>query len=186
MRIIGGRWRGRRLLAPTGKDVRPTADRTREALFNILSHAPLGQAPLAGAVWVDVFCGTGAVGLEALSRGAEACAFIDQDVGVARSNATALGVAPLILQTDAARLPACSLPRPADFAFLDPPYGRDLLAPALAALTRGTWLAPGALVILESAASETLDLPAPFRLYETRAYGAAKLWFAGYAGQEEK
>ncbi|MCK6442762.1 16S rRNA (guanine(966)-N(2))-methyltransferase RsmD [Elstera cyanobacteriorum] len=179
MRIIGGRWRGRRLLAPTGKDVRPTADRTREALFNILAHAPLGQAPLGRSLWVDVFCGTGAVGLEALSRGAEACVFIDKDVSFARSNATALGVAPPLLQTDAARLPACPLPRPADFAFLDPPYGRDLLAPALDALRGGGWLAPTALLILESAASETINLPAAFRLYEARAYGAAKLWFVG-------
>lgn len=185
MRIIGGRWRGRRLLAPTGKDVRPTADRTREALFNILAHAPLGQAPLGGSLWVDVFCGTGAVGLEALSRGAEACVFVDKDVSFARSNATALGVAPVLLQTDAARLPACPLPRAADFAFLDPPYGRDLLAPALAALQAGGWLAPAALVILESAANETIDLPAAFRLYEARAYGAAKLWFVGQSKQEE-
>ncbi len=186
MRIIGGRWRGRRLLAPTGKDVRPTADRTREALFNILAHAPLGQAPIAGSAWVDVFCGTGAVGLEALSRGAEACVFIDTDVSVARSNATALGLSPPLLQTDAARLTACPLPRPADFVFLDPPYGRDLLVPALEALERGHWLAPGALIILESAANENISLPAQFRLHDARNYGAAKLWFAGRSGQEEQ
>lgn len=178
MRIIGGQWRGRRLLAPTGKEVRPTADRTREALFNILAHAPLGQAPLGGSVWLDVFCGTGAVGLEALSRGAETCLFIDRDVSLARANFTALGASPAVIQGDATTLGPRSLPRRADFAYLDPPYGRDLLTPALEALRTGDWLAPQALVILESAASETLALPQPFMLHDSRVYGAAKLWFA--------
>ena len=179
MRIIGGQWRGRRLLAPTGKDVRPTADRTREALFNILAHAPLGQAPLGGSVWLDVFCGTGAVGLEALSRGAETCLFVDRDVSLARANFTALGASPVVVQGDATKLGPRPLPRPADFAYLDPPYGHDLLGPALENLRAGDWLAPQALVILESAASETISLPLPFKLHDSRIYGAAKLWFAG-------
>ncbi len=179
MRIIGGQWRGRRVLAPTGTDVRPTADRTREALFNILTHAGFGQAPLAGSVWLDIFCGTGAVGLEALSRGAETCLFVDRDVSLARANFTALRANPPVVQGDATKLGPRSLARPADFAYLDPPYGRDLLTPALEALRAGDWLAPTALVILESAATETIPLPMPFKLHDSRVYGAAKLWFAG-------
>jgi 16S rRNA (guanine966-N2)-methyltransferase len=182
MRIVGGRYRGRRLLAPAGDTVRPTSDRTREALFNILSHGQLAAdgIPFAGAAVLDAFAGTGAFGLEALSRGAAEAFFIERGpeaVAVLRRNVASLGESAHaeIVPGDATRPPrarvACAV------AFIDPPYRSGLAGPALEALDRASWLKPDTLVIVELAAREELPSPTGFTLLDERVYGAARLVF---------
>ena len=183
MRIVGGDLRGRRLTAPAGSDIRPTADRAREALFNILAHGPLLGAPLAGAVVLDVFAGTGAVACEALSRGAASAVLIDNDahaLDCARANLAALGLADRarLLQTDATHLPTAGTR--ARFAYLDPPYRSGLAGPALASLAAGGWLEKNALVAVELAAREDFAPPDGFTPRDERRYGAARLVFLTY------
>ena len=182
MRIVAGRHRGRRLLTPPGETVRPTSDRAREALFNILSHGrPAAEGiPFAESAVLDAFAGTGALGLEALSRGAAEAVFIEQDreaLVVLRQNIAALGedARARVVPGDATRPPraavACAL------AFLDPPYRSGLAAAALGALDAAGWLAPEALAVVELAAREELAPPAGFFLLDERVYGAARLAF---------
>ncbi|HEV2301065.1 MAG TPA: 16S rRNA (guanine(966)-N(2))-methyltransferase RsmD [Stellaceae bacterium] len=182
MRIVGGRHRGRRILAPPGEAVRPTGDRAREALFNILSHGKYAAAgpPFAEARILDAFAGTGAVGLEALSRGAAAAVFIERDPGALaalRRNVEALGEAgrASIMAIDATHPRHAA--EPCALAFLDPPYQSGLAAPALLALAEAGWLDAGALAIVELAAREAFAPPAGFSLIEERVYGAARLVF---------
>ncbi len=154
MRIVAGAWRGRALAAPPGQDTRPTADRVRQSLFDRLLHAPWGgKALLDGATVLDVFAGTGALGLEALSRGAGHAVFIERApaaLAALRANIRACAAEPLttVLPVDALRPPAA--PSPATLAFLDPPYGQDLGPRAVAALRAAGWLAPEAVVVLET------------------------------------
>ena len=182
MRIVAGRHRGRRLLAPPGETVRPTSDRAREALFNILSHGQLAAEgiPFAGAAVLDAFAGTGALGLEALSRGAAEAAFIERDpeaLATLRQNIAALGEDShsRVVPGDATRPPraplACAL------VFLDPPYRSGLATAALGALEAAGWLMPQALAVIELAAREELTPPARFFLLDERRYGAARLLF---------
>lgn len=177
MRIVGGRHRGRRLLPPGGRDVRPTSDRTREAVFNILAHAawaPQGGSPLAGARVLDAFCGTGALGLEALSRGAAHAVFLDTAraaLELTRRNLAALGetLRGEVLRGDATRPPPPR--RPCTLAFLDPPYGQDLAPRALAALTGAGWLAPDAVCVVELGRSDPFTAPGGFTELDRRVYG---------------
>jgi 16S rRNA (guanine966-N2)-methyltransferase len=182
LRIVGGLHRGRRLVAPPGDLVRPTSDRAREALFNILSHGNFAASglPFAERPVLDAFAGTGAFGLEALSRGASAAAFIESDreaLAALRRNVATLGEADRaqIIAGDATRptraVFACAL------AFLDPPYRSGLAAPALAALAAAGWLLPDALVVIEVAAREDFPLAPDFSLLDQRVYGAARLVF---------
>jgi len=182
MRIVGGRNRGRRLLAPPGDTVRPTSDRAREALFNILSHGRLAAEgiPFAGEVVLDAFAGTGALGLEALSRGAAEAVFFEQNpeaLAVLRKNASSLGESARtqILPYDATRTPRagsrCAV------AFIDPPYRSGLAAAALEAIAAAEWLTPEALAIVELGAREEFTPPAGFTLLDERRYGAARLVF---------
>ncbi|MCW2244433.1 16S rRNA (guanine966-N2)-methyltransferase [Azospirillum fermentarium] len=183
VRIVGGKHRGRTLSAPSGRDVRPTSDRTREALFNILAHCgwgPDGESPIGGAVVLDAFCGTGALALEALSRGAARAVMLDMGRGpldCARANAAALGesASTLILRGDATKPPPPK--EPATLAFLDPPYGRGLGEKALAALAAGGWFAPRAVVMLEETASVTPILPDGFAPLDERLYGDTRVTF---------
>ena len=185
MRIIGGKHRGRPLSAPQGRAVRPTSDRAREALFDILAHGRLADGPAyEGARVLDVFAGTGAFGLEALSRGAAQATFMEKDrtaLAALRANIEVLGEAraAAVLPVDARRPPQAGAP--CALAFLDPPYGKDLAAPALTALAAAGWLAPGALVVIEVAAKQTLAAPDGFALLDERRYGAAKLVFLRFA-----
>jgi 16S rRNA (guanine966-N2)-methyltransferase len=188
VRIVAGKHRGRPLLAPTGKAIRPTADRTRESLFNVLAHGVPGFA-FEGASVVDVFAGTGALGLEALSRGAAHATFIDSDpaaLHVIRQNAAKLGEwrAVTLLKLDAGHLPppALAAKAPCRLAFLDPPYGENLLVPALQGLAARGWLAADAIAVAEIGAKEHLDPPKDFALIDERAYGAAKIVFLRYRG----
>jgi 16S rRNA (guanine966-N2)-methyltransferase len=186
MRIIAGRHRGRTLLAPEGDAVRPTSDRAREALFNILAHGDLAAAgpPYADATVLDAFAGTGAFGLEALSRGAAAAVFIERSrpaIAVLRRNIAALGedARSLVVIADAAAPPKAGAP--ASLAFLDPPYGKGLASPALAALASAGWLAQDALAIVEVPAAEALSPPVGFATLDERRYGVAKLIFLRYS-----
>ena len=184
MRIIAGRHRGRKLAAPEGAAVRPTGERAREALFDILAHGRFGEDDACrDAMVLDAFAGTGAFGLEALSRGARHASFMEKDRAARdtlKKNAAALGETQraAILAADATRPPRASGPCP--LAFLDPPYREGLAAPALDALAKAGWLADSALVIAEMAARDTLDPPEGFTLLEERRYGAAKFAFLRY------
>jgi 16S rRNA (guanine966-N2)-methyltransferase len=181
MRIIAGRHRGRALTAPEGRTVRPTSDRAREALFDILAHGRFADGPAyEDALVLDAFAGTGAFGLEALSRGARGASFIEKDraaIAALRANIASLGEErqAAVLTADALRPPPA--PAPVALAFLDPPYGEDLAAPALAALVRAGWFAAGALIVVELAAKQDLETPADFTTLEERRYGAARLMF---------
>ncbi|ONG50564.1 16S rRNA (guanine(966)-N(2))-methyltransferase RsmD [Pseudoroseomonas deserti] len=178
MRIIAGRHRGRRLEAPPGAATRPTADRVRQALFDMLWHAPwAGREAVEEAVVLDAFAGTGALGLEALSRGAASAYFIEQDrvaLGVLRTNITLCqeSTRARIMAGDATRPPkmvaACSL------VFLDPPYGKELVPKSVAALGAAGWIAPGALVIAETGREEAVVLPG-YEDVAVREHGAAKV-----------
>ncbi|MCW5773135.1 MAG: RsmD family RNA methyltransferase [Rhodospirillaceae bacterium] len=192
MRIVGGRHKGRRLAAPPGFDLRPTSDRAREAVFNILAHGGLGAgglSPVAEAVVLDAFCGTGAMGLEALSRGAARAVFVDNEpasLAAARGNIAALGETgrSRVTAADATRPP----PRPKDvppatLAFFDPPYADNAAVPALAGFAASGWLAPGAVcVVEESSRGPELVPPAGFLRLDARRYGAARVVVLRYAG----
>lgn len=181
LRIVAGKHRGRALVAPAGQTTRPTAARTREALFNILAHAALtpdGRSPLPGARVLDAFAGSGALGIEALSRGAAHATFMDPEPAAIRAigdNLRKLGEAgaATVLRVDAARPPPAAAP--CTLALLDPPYRSGLAGPSLLALHQAGWLAPGAVVSVEVAAKEDLDPPAGFEALDERRYGAAKI-----------
>ena len=160
MRIVGGRLRGRALEAPKSQAIRPTADRLRESLFNILVHA-YGN-PVVDARVLDLFAGTGALGFEALSRGAAFVLFVDDGAearALLRGNVEALGAggATKVYRRDATKLGPVSPLEPFSLAFLDPPYGKGLAEQALAAARDGGWLAPGALAVVEEAADAGLQ-----------------------------
>src|SRR5437899_5213496 len=155
MRVVGGRLRGRSIASPASREIRPTADRLRESLFNILVHA-YGD-PVSGARVLDLFAGTGALGLEALSRGAAFALFVDDGAearALLRENVAALGLGGVsrIFRRNAAKLGAAHPLAPFSLAFLDPPYGRGLADQALASARAGGWLAPAALIVVEEAA----------------------------------
>ena len=181
MRIVGGDCKGRKLSAPAGRDTRPTSDRTRESLFNILRHGIGFQ--LEDTRVMDLFAGSGALGLEALSRGAAACIFIDRAQSAKKcieDNLTALALTDRggVLKLDAAHLPPRSAEvAPAHLAFLDPPYGQGLATTTLTSLHRGEWLAEKALIVVETGETEDFSAPAPYTLADQRTYGAARISF---------
>jgi 16S rRNA (guanine966-N2)-methyltransferase len=187
-RIVGGKHRGRPLLVPPGSQVRPTAARARESLFNILMHADLGgdgTSPLPGARVLDGFAGCGALGIEALSRGAAHAVFIDSSAEAIRAigeNLRSLGETAnaRVIRTDATQ----PMPAPAGAAcglvFLDPPYRSEIGPRALAALAAAGWIAADAVCALELGAREKLE-PAPgFTVIDERSYGAARIVFLRY------
>ncbi len=189
MRIVGGTMKGRALKAPSGQTVRPTTDRARESLFNILTHNEdlfsEGQG-LEGASVIDMFAGTGALGLEALSRGADFALFVDSSIegrGLIRENMLATGVAARarLFKRDATKIGERGKMEPFTLAFLDPPYGKGLGDRALKALDDGDWLAPGALVIVEESAKTNIAAPPAFRELQTRAMGETQLTFLRYS-----
>jgi len=183
MRIVAGAHRGRSLVAPKGHSTRPTADRTRQAMFNVLEHAPWA-AGLVGVRLLDLFAGSGALGLEALSRGAAFSLFIDTDDAAraaigANVETLKLGERSRIDRRDAARLGAKTSAdgAPFDLAFLDPPYDRGLVESALAALAQGGWLAPGALIVVERGTGESAFPADGYAILDSRVWGAARVWF---------
>src|SRR5271170_5418016 len=165
MRIVGGRLKGRTLLTPSSRAIRPTSERLRESIFDILEHRFPGH--IAGARVVDLFAGSGALAIEALSRGARFALFVDNGAearAVLRANveALALGGVTRIWRADATKLGSVPAGGPFALAFLDPPYGQALAGPALAALVEGSWLAPNALCVVEEEAK--VDIIAPIGL----------------------
>ncbi|MBR1218699.1 16S rRNA (guanine(966)-N(2))-methyltransferase RsmD [Bradyrhizobium sp. U87765 SZCCT0131] len=173
MRVVGGRLRGRTIASPTSRDIRPTADRLRESLFNILAHA-YGD-PVEGARVLDLFAGTGALGIEALSRGAAFVLFVDNGAearALLRQNVEALGLGGVskVYRRDATEPGPAHPMEPFSLAFLDPPYGKGLADKAVVALRDGGWLGPGALVVVEEAKAAGFAAPEGFEELERRAY----------------
>ena len=183
LRIVSGTYRGKPLVAPAGQGTRPTSDRARQAIFNILEHAPWAP-PLRGARVLDVFAGSGALGLEAISRGADFCLFVETDAdarGAIRGNVEALGLFGVTRihrrdATDLGQKPAAD-GEPFDIAFLDPPYARGLGEKALSELADGGWLAPDALVVFERGREEPDPVVDAFEAVDARGYGAARVHF---------
>jgi 16S rRNA (guanine966-N2)-methyltransferase len=179
MRIVGGRLRGRALAAPKSQSIRPTADRLRESLFNILTHA-YGD-PISGARVLDLFAGTGALGLEAISRGAAFALFVDDGAearALMRQNVEALGVAAItrIFRRDATKLGPAYPVEPFGLVFLDPPYRKGLAEKALAAAREGGWLTDAALIVVEEAVG-AFQPPAGFDESERRQYDDTEFTF---------
>ncbi len=191
MRIVGGSLRGRRLLAPIDRSLRPTAERTRESLFDLLTQgrALSGRDAVAGATVMDAFAGTGALGLEALSRGAESAVFLEKShaaCSLIRRNLVNFGIAQKgrVQQGDALHPPPSR--QAVDLCLMDPPYGADLEEPALLALARAGWLGPETLIALERAAKDRVILPPGAELLDERRYGRARilLFRMGVANEE--
>jgi 16S rRNA (guanine966-N2)-methyltransferase len=179
VRIIAGQWRGRLLKAPAGMETRPSADRTREALFSII-QSRLGS--FEGLAVIDLFAGTGALGLEALSRGAAACTFVEQDkaaIDALRANLAAFGVRGDVRAQAVNTLgPA---PRAYDVLMMDPPYAMHAGVPTLERLARLGWLAPGALASVEGERGEAVN-PQGFAIEAERQYGKARITLLRYEG----
>jgi 16S rRNA (guanine966-N2)-methyltransferase len=180
VRVVGGTLRGRALAAPTSPAIRPTADRLREALFNVLAHAY--SDPVSGARVLDLFAGTGALGIEALSRGAAFALFVDESAearALLRENVAALGLGGTsrIFRRDATKLGPVHPLAPFLLGFLDPPYGQGLAAKALASARAGGWFTPGALIVVEEAAKAQFAPPEGFTEIERRRYDDTELVF---------
>ncbi len=178
MRIIAGSLRGRKLQPPVGSDIRPTADRTRESIFNLIMHGQWAGASIRDQHVVDLCCGTGALGLEAISRGAARASFVDHDkrsLALAKENAAHCGVIQAcdFLLADVTRLPAA--PTPAATVFIDAPYASALLAPAYEALAAGGWLMPGTLIVAELPRDTMAPGLANAALVTSRHYGKAAI-----------
>jgi 16S rRNA (guanine966-N2)-methyltransferase len=180
MRVIGGRLRGRNLVAPSSRDIRPTADRLRESLFNILMHA-YGD-PISDARVLDLFAGTGALAIEASSRGARFVLFVDNGAearALLRANVEALGLGGVtkVYRRDAANLGPAHPVEPFGLVFLDPPYRMQLADKALVSLRDGGWLTPDALVIVEEAKDAGFVAPDGFTELDRRAYDDTEFTF---------
>jgi 16S rRNA (guanine966-N2)-methyltransferase len=180
MRVVGGRLGSRPLKGPKSQEVRPTSDRLREALFNILTHS-YGD-PVSGSRVLDLFAGTGALGIEALSRGAAYTLFVDDGVearALLRDNVETLGLAGVtrIFRRDATRLGPVYPVEPFNLAFLDPPYGKRLAGTALDAARDGGWLLPGAFIVVEEAADGGFAAPAGYDELERRQYDDTEFTF---------
>ena len=173
MRVVGGRLRSRPIAGPKSAGIRPTADRLREAVFNILTHG-YGD-PVTGARVLDLFAGTGALGIEALSRGAVYVLFVDDGVearALLRENTQTLGLAGVtrIFRRDATKLGPAHPVEPFTLAFLDPPYGKGLAEQALSSAREGGWLVPGSIIVVEEAVASSFKAPEGYEELERRAY----------------
>jgi 16S rRNA (guanine966-N2)-methyltransferase len=180
MRVVGGRLKGRNLASPSSRDIRPTADRLRESAFNILIHAY--DDPIAGARVLDLFAGTGALGIEAISRGAAFALFVDNGTearALLRNNIEALGLGGVtkVFRRDATNLGPAHPVEPFSLVFLDPPYAKGLAEKALASLRDGSWLMPGALLVVEEANAAAFAPPPGFEELERRAYDDTEFVF---------
>lgn len=180
MRVVGGRLKGRNLASPASRDIRPTADRLRESVFNILTHAY--DDPIAGARVLDLFAGTGALGIEAISRGAAFALFVDTGTearALLRNNVEALGLGGVtkVFRRDATNLGPAHPVEPFSLVFLDPPYGKGLAEKALVSLRDGGWLSPDALLVVEEAKAAQFKPPEGFEELERRAYDDTEFVF---------
>ena len=180
MRVVGGRLKGRNLAAPSSQHIRPTADRLRESLFNILIHS-YGD-PITGARVLDLFAGTGALGIEAISRGAAFALFVDNGAearALLRNNVEALGLGGVtkVYRRDATNLGPAHPIEPFSLVFLDPPYRMTLAEKALVSLRDGGWLTPGALAVVEEAKAAEFSAPEGFDELERRVYDDSEFVF---------
>jgi len=181
VRIVGGRFKGLRLTVPPGRNIRPTTDRAREALFNILSHSL--SLDFRSITVLDLFAGTGALGFEALSRGAERVLFVDNEhsaIECIKSNGKHIGQTHFfsVRDGDASCLPPrTSQDKPATLAFLDPPYRKRLVAPTLLAIDKGNWMMGGAVIVVEIGRNEKFEIAPSFSLSSERLYGNSKITF---------
>jgi 16S rRNA (guanine966-N2)-methyltransferase len=180
VRIVGGEFRGRPLAGPGSKAIRPTSDRLRETIFDILEHRY--ALPTDETRVLDLFAGTGALALEALSRGAASCLMVESSAegrGLIRTNIEALAVAgrARVYRRDATDLGAVGTVLPFNLVFVDPPYGRHLGEAALAAAAKGDWLASGTICVVEESASAELDVPEGFTIVDEREIGDSRIWF---------
>jgi len=179
MRIVAGKFRAKRIEAPKGLTTRPTSDRVRQALFNVLEHgAP--QFDFAGARVLDLFEGSGALGLEAMSRGARFCLFVEESADARasiRRNVEALSLTGItkIWRRDATKLGEAGTLAPFDLIFLDPPYSKGLGLRALQSAAAGGWIKDGAIAVLEDRADAEIELPAAFQQLDARIYGETKI-----------
>jgi 16S rRNA (guanine966-N2)-methyltransferase len=180
MRIVAGNFRGATLAAPKGDEIRPTSDRVRESIFNILAHG--AGFEIEGARVLDLFAGTGALGLEAMSRGAAFALFVEESAearGLIRRNTENLGLmgATRIYRRDATKLGEIGTLAPFSLLFADPPYGKGLGELALAAAAGGGWLHPDAVAVLEESADSAFEVPHGFSLTDRRVYGGTAVYF---------
>jgi 16S rRNA (guanine966-N2)-methyltransferase len=178
MRVVGGKFRGRTLAAPESRAIRPTSERLRESIFDILAHRY--PQSIDGARVVDLFAGSGALAIEALSRGARFALFVDNGAearALIRANVESLGLGGVtrIWRADATKLGKAPSGEPFTLAFLDPPYGQGLASPALAALVAGGWLASPALCVVEEAAKAEIAAPESLALIDERTYGDTRI-----------
>jgi 16S rRNA (guanine966-N2)-methyltransferase len=185
MRIVAGKFRGASLAAPHGESIRPTSDRVRESIFNILAHGV--GLDLEGARVLDLFAGTGALGLEAMSRGAAFALFVEESAearGLIRRNAESFGVigATRVYRRDATKLGEIGTLAPFSLLFADPPYGKGLGELALAAAAGGGWLLPDAIAVLEESAQSAFEVPPGFSAIDQRVYGGTSVYFLRWAG----
>ncbi|MGQ0457846.1 MAG: 16S rRNA (guanine(966)-N(2))-methyltransferase RsmD [Hyphomicrobium sp.] len=181
MRIVAGKFRGRALATPADTAVRPTSDRVRESIFNILAHG-VDDFDLSSARVIDLFAGTGALGLEAMSRGAAYCLFVEEAPearALIRANVEAFGLAgeTRIFRRDATDLGSIGTMAPFNLAFLDPPYGKGLGEKAMTSLGSGGWLAPGAICVLEERAGQAVAPPPSLVEFDRRAWGETEARF---------
>lgn len=184
MRIVGGRLRGRAIASAEHSGLRPTSDRVRESVFNILAHG-IDGFELDGARVIDLFAGTGALGLEAVSRGASFCVFVEEapdQRGLIRSNVETLGLTGVtrVFRRDATELGAAGTMAPLTLAFLDPPYGQGLAEKALCSLREGGWLCPNAVIIVEERANVAIAWPVGFKAFDHRSYGDTQINLARF------
>jgi 16S rRNA (guanine966-N2)-methyltransferase len=180
MRVVGGRLKGRNLASPSSRDIRPTADRLRESLFNILIHAY--DDPISGARVLDLFAGTGALGIEAISRGAAFALFVDNGAearALLRNNVEALGLGGItkVYRRDATHLGQAHPMAPFSLVFLDPPYAKKLADKALVSLRDGGWLTGGGLLVVEEAKAAEFVVPDGFEELERRVYDDTEFTF---------
>jgi 16S rRNA (guanine966-N2)-methyltransferase len=185
MRIIAGKFRSKILNSPKSDDIRPTSDRVRQSIFNILSSRLSND--FSGLSVLDLFAGTGAMGIEAISRGADEVVFIDSGVearGLLRQNIEYFGIAgqAKLLKCDASNLTKLNKFEPFNLIFIDPPYGKGLGEKALKSAMDNGWIAPDATIVLEEKAETEIVIPDGFELCDERKYGSTQVWFLKYIG----
>jgi len=183
MKIIAGRHRGRAIDSPNGENTRPTSARAREAIFNVLTHG-IDDFDIQNTVVADIFAGTGGLGFEALSRGANHCIFSEKDahsIKVIQSNGGKLHETDrlTVIKSDARKLPTfpIKMPERCGLFFLDPPYNQELIKPTLNSLKNQNWLQTNSIGVVECGKDENLNLPSEFKVISTRNYGAARITF---------
>ena len=184
--MVAGKLRGRELATPDDARIRPTSDRVRQAVFNILAHG-IENFRIDGALVLDLFAGTGALGIEALSRGARSCVFVEEDPearGLIRRNIEAFGLTGVthVYRRDATDLGDSGNRDPFTLVFLDPPYGKGLGERALASAASGGWLASGAIVVLEERAATVIEWPDVFTVLDQRTWGDTSAVFGRFNG----